>query len=74
MGRVIIRFKDGHLESFRCKSKERAAVIAAKRPSTTEWNYYEDNERIPRPAKKRVENKAATIEELEAIMKRQGLI
>ena len=57
MGKVIIKFKDGHLESFKCKSKERAAEIAAKRPNTKEWNYYADNERMPRPTKKIVENK-----------------
>lgn len=74
MGRVIIKFKDGHLESFKCKSKERAAEIAAKRPNTKEWNYYADNERIPRPKKKVVENKPATLEELEMIMRQQGLM
>ena len=74
MGRVIIKFSDEHLESFKCKSKERASEIAGKRPKVKEWNYYDDNERIPQPKKKKVENRPATLEELEVMMKQQGLI
>jgi len=74
MGRVIIKMKDGHLESFKCKSKERAAQIAGRRLYAKEWYYYEDNERIPRPKKKGVENKPETLEELEMLMRQQGLM
>lgn len=74
MGRVIIRFKDGHLESFKCKSKERAEQIAKKRNRVSEWNFYDENERVPKQ-KKPIENKMPTsFEDLEILMKRQGLI
>ena len=74
MGRVIIKFSDEHLESFKCKSKERASEIAGKRLKVKECNYYDDNERIPQPKKKKVENRPATLEELEVMMKQQGLM
>ena len=74
MGRVIIKFNDGRLESFKCKSKDRASEIAGKRPKVKEWNYYDDNERIPQPKKKKFENKPKTLEELEVIMRKQGLM
>jgi hypothetical protein len=74
MGRVIIKFKDGHLESFKCKSKERAEQIAKKRNRVYEWNFYDENERVPKQ-KKPIENKMPTsFEDLEILMKRQGLI
>lgn len=74
MGRVIIKFKDNHLESFKCRSKERAAEIAGKRPNTKEWNYYEDNERIPIQKKKPVQQMPTSFEELEMMMRQQRLI
>jgi len=74
MSKVIIKFKDGHLESFKCKSKERAEKIAKNRRDTEEWNYYNDNERISQPKKKVIERKPATLQELELIMRQQGLI
>jgi len=74
MGKVIIKFKDGHFESFKCKSKERAAEIATKRLNVKEWNYYANNERIPIQKKKVIESKPATLEELEMIMRQEGLI
>jgi hypothetical protein len=52
MGRVIIKSKDGRVISLKCKSKERAREIAGKRPDTVLWDYYGDNEVIPRPKKK----------------------
>jgi len=70
MGKVIIKFSDNHLESFKCKSKERASEIAGKRNKVVEYNYYEKNERIPKPKKKVVEKKEMTIEEMEAIISR----
>jgi hypothetical protein len=74
MGRVIIKFNDEHLESFKCKSKERAKEIADKRPRVITWTYYETNETIPRPKKKKTEPQPATLKELELMMKRQGLM
>lgn len=72
MGRLIIKFKDGHSESFKCKSKHRAAEIAGKRIKVKEWNYYDDNERIQQPKREKVENSQLTIEELEMLMRQQG--
>lgn len=74
MGRVIIKFNDGHLESFKCKSKEKAAQIAGKRPNAREWNYYEDNERIPIQKKKVQQPMPTSFEELEMMMRQQRLI
>ena len=74
MGKVIIKFNDNHLESFKCKSKERAERIVGKRPNAKEWNYYEDNKKIPQPRKKVVQIKDLTKEELEIIIKQEGLI
>ena len=70
MGRVIIKFKDNHLESFKCKSRELAAEIASKRNNVKEWNYYNKNERIPTPKKKVIENKEMTIEQMEKLVSR----
>ncbi len=74
MGRVIIKFNDGHLESFKCKSKQRASEIAAKRNKVSEWNFYDENERVPNPKKRISQPIHTSLEELEIIMKRQGLI
>lgn len=74
MGRVLIKFKDGHLESFKCKSKERASEIANKRPNTLEWNYYENGERIPNSKKKNVRQMPNSFEEIEKMMRQQHLI
>ncbi len=74
MGRLIIKFKDGHLESFKCKSQQRASEVADKRLNVVEWNYYEQNQRIPQPKKKVVENSPMTLEDYELLMKQQGLI
>ena len=73
MGRVIIKFKNGHLESFKCKSSERAEEIYLKRPCACEWNYYEKNDRIPLPRKKVKRPMPTSFEELELMMKQQGL-
>jgi hypothetical protein len=70
MGKVIIKFKDNHLESFKCKSKERASEIAGKRPNVIEWNYYNDGERIPKPKKKVVEKMEMTLEQMERLISR----
>jgi len=73
MGRVIITFKDGHKESFKCPSKARADIIAAKRPSAKTWDFYEDGERIPLPKKKEARHTPRSLEELEELIKMQGL-
>lgn len=77
-GRVILKHRDGHLESLRCRSKERAKQIAEKRPSVIEWNFYEDGQRIPEPKKKEIEHSAfkqgITAEELEAEMRARGML
>ena len=70
MGKVIIKFSDNHLESFKCKSRKRASEIAGKRIKVREWNYYENNQRIPIPKKKFIEKKEMTKEQIEAIMAR----
>jgi hypothetical protein len=74
VGRVIIKFSDGHLESFKCKSREKASQIVAKRPRVADWNYYDDNDRIPQPKKNKVENKPTTLKDLEMLMRQQGMM
>lgn len=74
MGRVIIKFKDNHLERFKCKSKERAQEIFDKRPNAKEWNFYEDNQRVPQPRKPKKVYKDPTLEELERMMQQEGLM
>lgn len=72
MGKVIIKFSDGHLESFKCKSSERARLVASKRRNVSEWTYYDKGERVPR-VKKKVERLPNTFEELEMMIKGQEL-
>jgi len=74
MGRVIIKFKDGHLESFKCKSEKRAIEIVRKRPNTKEWNYYDDSQRIPQTKKKVKKTRGLTLEELEILAKQHNLL
>lgn len=74
MGRVIIKYKDGRVESLKCKSEERAKQVAGKRANVKEWNYYDVNERIPTPKKKKIEKKEMTLEDMEALMRIQGLM
>ena len=60
--------------SFKCKSKERASEIAGKRRNVKEWNYYDNNDYIPPPTKKRIPNpEPQTLAELEMMMRQQGL-
>ena len=73
MGKVILEYKNGHLESFKCKSKERAEQIANKRPSVKKWDYYGAEEVIPRRKKKKVENIPTTFEELEMMLRSRGI-
>ena len=76
MGRVILKYKDNRLESLKCKSKERAEEIALKRPNVIKWDFYADNERVPLPKKaSQVEQYIpASFEELDRMMRKQGLI
>ena len=74
MGRVIVKFKDNHLESFKCKSKERAEEIFDKRPNAKEFNFYEDNQKVPRTLKKKKVYESPSIEALERKIKREGFI
>ena len=73
-GRVIIKFNDNHLESFRCKSKERAKEIADNRKSVKEWDYYPDGERIPEPTKKKIVDRNYNEKFYMALMRQEGLI
>lgn len=70
MGKVIIKFKDNHLESFKCKSRERAKEIFDKRPNAIEWNYYYDGQSIPKPRKQKVEKKEMSLQEMEFLISR----
>ena len=74
MGRVILTLKSGRKESYKCKSKERAGEIAKKRKDVNSFDFYEDNERVPIPKKKKVNVEPMTFEVLEAMMKKQGLL
>jgi hypothetical protein len=74
MGRVIIKFKDNHLERFKCKSKERAQEIFDKRPNAIEWNFYEDYQYVPQTRKQKKVYRDPTLEELEMMMRGQGLM
>ena len=74
MGKVIIEFKDGRLESFKCKSEQRAKEISAKRPKVIDWNYYEKNQRIPTKRKVKEEYIPQSFEELDRMMKARGLL
>jgi len=78
MGRVIIKQRIGSsikLLSLKCKSKERAEEIVLKRNNVLEWNYYDDNQRVPQP-KKHANSyyKPTSLEELEVELRKQGVI
>lgn len=75
MGRVILKYKDNKMESLKCKSKERAKEIANKRPNVIEWNFYNDNERVPKDKRKNKEQPMPqSFEELEQMMKNKGIL
>ena len=74
MGKVIIKFKDNHLESFKCKSKERAEEIFDKRPNAKEFNFYRDDQKVPRTLKKKKIYESPSLADLERLMQREGLI
>ena len=76
MGKVILKFRDNHLESFKCKSEKKASILAGKRPDAKEFTFYEDFQVIPRQKKlkKNDIHKEVTQEKLEVIMRQQGLI
>jgi hypothetical protein len=71
MGRVIIKSKDGRVISLKCKSKERAGEIVSKRPDTVLWDFYGDNDVIPRPKKQpRKEPPPLSLDQMERMIKR----
>ena len=75
MGRVILKCKYNSLISLKCKSKERAEEIAKKRPNVVSFQFYDDNQRIPPPKKNQPKPyMPASFEELDAMMRKQGLI
>jgi len=69
MGKVILTFKNGKTESFRCKNQEKADAIAKKRPNVSSHKFYEENEYIPKAAKKIVVKHELTLEEMERMIK-----
>ena len=73
MGRVILTYKGNKRESLKCKSKERAEEIAKKRPNVIKWNFYNDNERVPKD-KRKEPPMPQSFEELEQMMKRRGIL
>lgn len=75
MGKVILTFKDKHIESFKCKSSDKAKLIAAKRPNVKDWVFYEENACIPRPMKKRkIDTSPRTAEDYEALLRMHGIL
>jgi len=54
MGRCIIEFTDGHLESFKCKSGTRANEIAAKRNKVRHVHYFEGRVWLPKKRKEKL--------------------
>jgi len=79
MGRVIIEQHNTYGKvktlSMKCKSEKRASEIASKLPNVNSWNYYEDNQRIPKQKKKSTPEVRMpdSFEELDMMM-RTGLI
>jgi len=71
MGRVIIELKNGQSLSFKCKSKIRAEEIFNRRPNSISFNYYERNDRIPKPKKKikKQNNFPESFEELDILIR-----
>lgn len=49
MGRLIIRYNNGLIESFKCKSKENALKIVNKRSGIYKQEFSENNEKIKVP-------------------------
>jgi hypothetical protein len=70
MGRVLIKFNDNHVESFKCKNEKRAKEIYSKRPNAISFNYYDRNEYIPRPRPTPKTRQEMSIAEMEAIIAR----
>lgn len=70
MGKVIIKYNDGKLESLQCKSYSRAEQIVKKRRNVDDFKFYEKHQYIPKAKKKVVKNEPQTLEQLEAMIKR----
>jgi hypothetical protein len=43
MGRVILKYKNGHMESLKCKDKPRAKEIYQSRPCAVNWAFKEQS-------------------------------
>lgn len=69
MGKVIIRYNNGTLESFPCKTYSRAEKVARKRRNVAEFKFYPSYAVIPMAIKKVVKNEPQTLEQLEAMIK-----
>lgn len=74
MGRVILTYKGGRKESLKCKSEAKAFEISKKRPNVTQWAFYGDNDTVPRERKQVAQYIPASFEELDRMMRKQGLI
>ena len=72
MGRLIIISERGKVESFKCKSEERAREIISNR-TYKEWHYYERGERIPKIEKENYVQ-PQSFEELDRLIKSKGLL
>jgi len=69
MGRVIIHFRGGSMTSLKCKNAKRAGEIAAKRPNTISYKFYDDNDVIPRLKKQKHIQKGLTMAEMERMIR-----
>jgi hypothetical protein len=74
MGRVILRLKNGKLESLKCKSEERAKEIVKKRLDVIRYDFYSDNQKIY--PKKNVKKPyiPASFDELDRMMRANNII
>ncbi len=71
MGRVVLIYFNGKKESLKCRSEERAYTIMRKRPNVRTFNFYEDNQRIPKETPKIGSPVPSSFEELEAMSRKQ---
>lgn len=69
MGRVIIYFKGGGITSLKCKDAKRAGEIAAKRPNTSSYKFYGDNDVIPRQRKEKKIQPGLSMAEMERMIR-----
>jgi hypothetical protein len=70
MGRVILTYNTGKTESLKCKSKERAAEIARKRPSCVSHVFYDKNDKVK--VQKKIDTLPQSFEELDRMIKQEN--